>query len=250
MALENRIYRNQAVRLVAVSSLLARKLQAYFGRNDVVVIPNAVDARFTPAACQPRRAEARKVLNLPEDRFVVLLIGNDWRNKGLDALLRAAAQLPDLPLKLLVVGDDDPQPYAPVINALGLDRQIQFSRTSPDVLQFYSACDLYAGPSMEDSFGLPIIEAMACGKPVIASSQAGASEMVQDGSTGFILNDPRNHVELASLIRRIYSDENLRTAIGAAASRYVVENCTWQKNAEKTRALLESTLRDRSGLSA
>jgi len=111
-----------------------------------------------------------------------------------------------------------------------------------DALFFYAAADLYVGPSLEDSFGLPILEAMACGLPVIASANAGASELIRDGETGFILCNPRDHSELASLIRRIQAGDTLRLAMGAAASRYVMTNCSWDDNAEKTRQLLESTL--------
>jgi len=63
------------------------------------------------------------------------------------------------------------------------------------VLSFYAAADAYVAPSLEDAFGLPILEAMACGLPVIASVQAGASENVLDGATGYLLRDPMNHVE-------------------------------------------------------
>lgn len=246
MSLERKIYRKTDIGLIAVSNLVATQLREYFQRDDVTVIPNAVDTmRFNLEARQSRRVASREKFGFVETDFVVLLIGNDWKTKGLDAILQATSHLRDLPLKLLVVGDDDPRPYAAVINTLGLDRQIQFFPTSSDVLQFYAACDLYAGPSLEDSFGLPIIESMACGHPVIVSSQAGASEIVHDGSTGFILRDPRDHLQLASLIRRIYTDENLRAAIGMAASRYVLENCTWQKNAEKTKEVLEYVLSGR-----
>ena len=243
MFLEKRIYRNANTRLIAVSNLVVQQLKHYFQRDDVTVIPNAVDtARFNPEARQSRRTASRAKLGFVDTDFVVLLIGNDWKKKGLDTLLQAAAHLRDLPLKGLIVGDDDPGLYTASINALCLERQVQFVPTSSDVLQFYAASDLYAGPSLEDSFGLPIIEAMACGQPVIVSSAAGASEMVHDGSSGFILQDPQDHLQLASLIRRICTDQNLRTAIGVAASRYVLEHCTWQKNAERTKEFLERTL--------
>jgi glycosyltransferase involved in cell wall biosynthesis len=240
MSLEKKMYRKANTRLIAVSNLLAGQLKDYFQRDDVAVIPNAVDTiRFNPESRQSRRVASREKFGFVETDFVVLLIGNDWKKKGLDALLQATALLRDLRLKLLVVGDDDPGLYAAPINTLSLDWKIRFSRTSPDVLQFYAACDLYAGPSLEDSFGLPILEAMACGVPAIVSSQAGASELVQDGLTGFILHDPRNHLQLAALIRRICSDEKLRAAIGAAACRYVLENCSWRKNAETTKEFLD-----------
>jgi glycosyltransferase involved in cell wall biosynthesis len=81
---------------------------------------------------------------------------------------------------------------------------------------------------------------MACGLPVIASPNAGASEMINDGKTGFILRDPQDSVELASLIRRIQGDDTLRLSVGKAAAQFVVTHCSWEDNVQKTIRLLES----------
>jgi glycosyltransferase involved in cell wall biosynthesis len=241
--LERKIYSDPGVRLVAVSSLVATQLKSHFQREDVTVIPNAVDTlRFTPEARIAKRNTSRQFLSYDESDFVLLLIGNDWKNKGLDTLLKTIALLTDLPLRMLVVGSDEPGFYRPLVNQHALQDRVRFEKPSMDVLSFYAAADLYVGPSLEDSFGLPILEAMACGLPVIASANTGASEMIRDGETGFILRDPQNQLELAPLIRRIQAEDPLRLSVGAAASRYVMTNCSWDDNAEKTRQLLESTL--------
>jgi UDP-glucose:(heptosyl)LPS alpha-1,3-glucosyltransferase len=241
--LEQKIYGNPSVRLVAVSSLVAAQLKAHFQREDVTVIPNAVDTlRFTPQARMAKRNASWQSLSFAESNFLLLLIGNDWKKKGLDTLLKALSLLTDLPLRLLVVGSDDPNFYRPLLEQLALQDRVRFEKPSADVLSFYAAADLYVGPSLEDAFNLPILEAMACGLPVIASAQAGASEIIRDGETGFILCDPQDHLQLAYLIRRIYADQTLRQATGEAASRYVLANCGWDENAEKTKKLLESAL--------
>jgi glycosyltransferase involved in cell wall biosynthesis len=243
MFLERKIYNDPGVRLVAVSHLQALHLESHFRRTDVTVIPNAVDTlRFSEAARVARRPEARQSLHFAEKEFVLLLIGNDWKNKGLGALLRACALLRDVPLRILVVGSDDPIFFRPLVQELGMQDRLRFEAPSTDVLLFYAAADLYVSPSLEDSFGLPILEAMACGLPVIASARAGASEMIHDGQTGFILRDPQDHVQLSQLIRRTYSDPTLRQEVGEAASRYVLANCGWDQNAAATREFLEATL--------
>ena len=243
MFLEREIYSDPGVRLVAVSSLVAAQLKSHFQREDVTVIPNAVDTlRFTPEARMAKRNASRQSFSYDEDDFVLLLIGNDWKKKGLDTLLKAIGLLKDLPLRLLVVGSDAPGFYRQLVDQFALHDRVRFEKPSKDVLFFYAAADLYVGPSLEDSFGLPILEAMACGLPVIASANAGASEMIRDGETGFILRDPQDQTELASLIRRIQADDTLRLSVGAAASSYALTNCSWDDNAEKTRQILESTL--------
>jgi UDP-glucose:(heptosyl)LPS alpha-1,3-glucosyltransferase len=243
MFLERKIYCNPRTRLIAVSGLVATQLRSYFQRDDVTVIPNAVDgSRFNPETRISKRNTSRHLLSYAENDFVLLLIGNDWRKKGLGTLLKAIALLKDFPLRALVVGNDDPKTYYSLLDQLCLRNQVHFEKTSTDVLTFYAAADVYAGPSIEDAFNLPILEAMACGLPVIASSQAGASEMVHDGKTGVILQDPQDHLELADLIRRIFINMPLRQAMGESASRQVLANCSWDENAERTANLLECAL--------
>lgn len=240
MLLERKVYSDKRIQLVAVSALVAAQLEANFGRTDVAVIPNAVDIlRFTREARVAKRNSSRHFFSYEESHFVLLLIGNDWKKKGLDALLKAVALLKDLPVQLLAVGNDEPDIYRTLLRELGLQDRVRFERSTADVLCFYAAADLYVGPSLEDSFGLPILEAMACGLPVIASTNAGASEMICDGSTGFLLRNPQDHLKLASLIRRIQAEDAMRLSVGNAASRHIREHCSWDQNTEKTKQLLE-----------
>jgi glycosyltransferase involved in cell wall biosynthesis len=245
MVLEKKIYRDPRVRLVAVSDLVARHLKTHFDRTDVLVIPNAVDTmRFTPEVRLARRSTTRQFFRYSDDDFVLLIIGNDWKKKGLDFLLQAFTYLSNLPLRLLVVGSDDPRLYqTQLIDSVVHDR-VRFEAPSPDVLSFYSAADAYVGPSLEDAFGLPIVEAMACGLPVIASIHAGASEFIRNGETGLLLSNPRDPSEIAGLVQRLFADASLRIKMGVAASQYVKANCGWDQNALKTRDFLEATLRD------
>jgi glycosyltransferase involved in cell wall biosynthesis len=233
MFLERRIYRKSRVGLLAVSTVVAKQLDRYFGRQDVVVIPNATDPlRFNPAARGERRPESRSIFGLRDDDFVVLLIGNDWKKKGLDALLEAAAQLRDLPLRLQIVGTDDPGIYRAAVEKLGLGESTRFEAPSGDVMRFYAAADVYAGPSLEDAFNLPILEAMACGLPVVASAAAGAAELIEHGITGFVLPDPRNAEMLAQLLRSLWADAPWRARISEAAAS-AARGWTWEENAAR-----------------
>jgi UDP-glucose:(heptosyl)LPS alpha-1,3-glucosyltransferase len=245
MSLERRIYADRKVRLAAVSKLVAAQLEKHFGRTDAVVIPNAVEtATFNSGARLARRSVSRQSLKLDDSDFVVLLIGNDWKKKGLDQLLRALAII-EIPTQLLVVGKDDPGLYRPLLRELRLDDRVRFLAPSADVLSFYAAADAYVAPSLEDAFGLPILEAMACGLPVIASVQAGASENVVDGSTGYLLRDPMDHAELAELIRRVVGDRPAAEKLGMAAAQYVQASVSWDHNASATREFLETAIASR-----
>jgi glycosyltransferase involved in cell wall biosynthesis len=242
MKLERSVYRNARVGLAAVSRLAAQQLATHFQRSDVVVIPNAVDTRdLHPRARERRRAFAREQFGFAGESLVLLLIGNDWKKKGLDSLLEAIAASGDLHVKLLVVGSDDRFPYLSRITQLGLASRVVFAEPSPDVLQFYAAADVYAGPSLEDSFGLPVLEAMACGLPVIASAQSGISELITDGMDGLVLQDPFDIPVLAQLLHLLYEQPALRHRIGQAAARTALQH-TWARNALETREFLQAVL--------
>jgi len=220
MALERRIYGDRRIALSAVSTLVAKQIESFFGRTDVLVVRNAVDTRyFNRQARLARRDEARAALAIAPGEFVFLLIGNDWKKKGLDAALRALTECLDLPIRLLILGNDNREPFLQLSEQLGLGARLSFLESSRDVLQFYAAADAYVGPSLEDAYGLPILESMACGLPVIASCAAGASEIIVDGENGLLLRDPRDVKLLASLMREICTAPELRAALGAAAER-------------------------------
>lgn len=238
MFLESLIYRNNDVRLAAVSRLTARELKLYAHRDDVTVIPNAVDPTiFNPEVRLRRRGTARTVFRLTESDFVLLLLGNGWKNKGLATVLEALGANSPLPIKLLVVGRDDRTLFHDQIQRLRLEECVLFAEPSEDVLQFYAAADAYAGPSLHDSFALPPLEAMACGLPVITSAQNGGSQIITEGVDGFVLKNPQDTIGLAGLIRRLWEQPDLRAQVGANAAA-TAKSFTWDCNARETFAFL------------
>jgi glycosyltransferase involved in cell wall biosynthesis len=238
MLLERSVYPNVRVSLAAVSELTAREITAHFGRQDVTVIPNAVDhTRFNPPVRLWRRESARRELEIPESEIVLLLVGNDWKKKGLGTLLKAAAANRQFPLRVLVVGKDDRAPFLEQIRSLDLNTRVFFPAPSPDILKFYAAADIYVGPSLHDSFALPPIEAMACGLPVITSASNGGSQIITHGVDGFILADSGDSGTLAALIRQLVEQPDFCRRMGEIAAK-TASSYTWETNAEQTFAFL------------
>jgi glycosyltransferase involved in cell wall biosynthesis len=235
-AWERHIYSDPKVSLVAVSQRTATLLCdylhiQYFHRQNIRVIPNGVDtAQFSPSARLARRPEERLRRKFQESDFVLLLIGNDWRVKGLETVLRAVAALRDLPILLIAAGDDSPDSFRETAKSLGIFERCRFEPSREDVLDFYAAVDLYVSPSREDSFGLPVAEAMACGLPVITSTHAGVAALVRDGVDGFIVRQCDDYQALARILRRLYADQGLRQNAGAAAAQASLQ-WTWDRNA-------------------
>lgn len=251
-ALERRVYGGgTANRLAAVSGPVAAQLQRHFRRADVNVIRNGVDTNFfCPSTRLLRRPEARQRLGLSDTEFTLLFIGNDWKNKGLNAVLEALADCREWPLNLLVVGDDDRRSYSKSIQRFAIQDKVCFLPKSADVLQFYAAADLCVAPSLEDAFGLPVLEAMACGLPVISSPRAGVSEIIDDRMDGFVLRNPEDSHELAELLRMLCSNSELCRQIGERARATAVRN-GWEANVDQLWHLLEVAAEEKNkGLNA
>ena len=241
IALERMIYGWGKAVLTVVSARVGRALERYGrGRSHLVVIVHGIDVqRFNVETRQRLRDSARSRLGLKESDFCLLLIGNDWINKGLPCLLEALARLEAASVRLLVVGRDTAEPYRETIEWLHMEDRVMFLPVRPDVEIYYAAADLYVGPSLEDAFGLPPLEAMACGVPCIVSRQTGVSGIVTPGVEGFVLEDPQDSDKLANLIARLFASRRLRELMGVAATQ-TAQKYTWDRNARQ----LDQVFRD------
>ena len=214
-------------------------------RSRVSIVYCGVDPeRFNPPRRHALRGIAREGLELPDRAFAVLLVGNDWRKKGLPCLIDAVARLASEDLTVLVCGEDESSSCRGLIQRHGLENRVLTLPLVRDIERYYAAADLYVGPSLEDSFAIPPLEAMACGLPVIVSRQAGVSELVTDGVDGLILDDPRDSRQLAHLIDRICVDEGLRQRLGTRAAE-TARHYTWKRNAQEIKKVFEQRLREK-----
>jgi glycosyltransferase involved in cell wall biosynthesis len=248
--MEGRIYGSRKVSLAATSRRTAALLSQYFRRDDVRVILHGVNAaEFSLVNRFALRSEARARYKLEEKDFVALLIGNDWRNKGLSTVLNAMAAASDFPFHLLIAGQDATSPFhQAAATALGVSDRCRWETASVNALQLYAAADAYVSPTREDSFGLPLLEAMACGLPVITSVFAGASQIITDGVDGFVLKDPNDAATLASHLKNLQEHSDLRLRMGENARR-TSEAYTWERNAAAVWQFLNEVV-SKKGLSS
>jgi glycosyltransferase involved in cell wall biosynthesis len=246
--LEQLIYPRKRSRLTTISKRTAENMTR-IGKSEVPVIYYGVcPNRFNPETQRRLRDQSRECLGLPPSAFCLLLVGNGWRNKGLETLIEAVGLIGSTELLLLVVGHDDPLPYRAAIARLDLDQRVTFLPLRPDVEFYYAAADICVSPSLEDAFGLPPLEAMACGLPVIVSSHAGVSELITDGFDGMVLKDPKDVDDLAQAISDLQSNPILRSTLGENAIRTACKY-TWERNAAQLDSLFEQVLNDRRSLS-
>lgn len=150
------------------------------------VIHNAIDAsRFQPATEAARRA-TRQQLALPDAATVLIYVGSGFERKGLKAAIQALAASDRY---LIVVGQDKQlQRYQQLANQLNCLDRLRFVGVQQDVQPFYHAADGLLLPTLYDPFPNVVLEAMACGLPVITSTGCGGAEFITAGQEGFVFD--------------------------------------------------------------
>ena len=243
VAIEKRVFQRPETQLILTSRRSAEELARFYGRHErLPLIETGLDHKaFNPELRVASRAEVRRTIGLQDETFALLLIGNDWRKKGLGTLLDALTQLTDLPVQLLVVSNEAAVVSQAVAQYPGLRERVRILPPRKDVEFYYAAADAYVGPSLEDTFALPAAEAMACGLPVIISARAGASDIVHDGIDALVLSDPKDAMALATMIRRLYVDEPFRKYLGEEAVK-TTRQYTWERNGRELTAIFEEVL--------
>lgn len=230
-------------RIVAVSADIGEQLAAGgVEREKIAVIYNGVDERFCPG----HREEQRRVLDIPTGHFAVLFVGLLVPVKGVEILLEALSAWRAEPNWIcLLVGDG---PLLDELNArcteLGVAHAVRFvgRRPSQEIPQWMQAADTLVLPSYSEGRPNVVLEAQACGLPVVATRVGGTPELVRDGETGLLVD--RGSVEqlraALSLLRR---DPSRRSTIGFQARRHVEESGqTWARSAEALQALYADVL--------
>jgi UDP-glucose:(heptosyl)LPS alpha-1,3-glucosyltransferase len=249
--MERGCYTNSQTTLIVHSQKSANELGRFYGRSGKIpILYLGLDhSVFNPERRARLRECAREQLRLSPNQFVLLLVGNDWRNKGVSVLLEAMEQLSELQVCLLVVSREDTSPCRALAKEKRLEDRVHFLPPRNDIEFYYAVADAYVGPSLQDSYAMPPAEAMACGLPVIVSATAGVSEIVTDGVSGLILDDPRDASTLAAMIRRLHEDQVFRARLGENAAASTLQY-TWERNGRDLATILEESLRRKSGLAA
>ncbi len=187
-------------------------------RNKLKTILNGVDIdTFYP---RPDNSVVREALGLAEDDFMVLYVGrlvNPVEMKGTRYLIEAVASL--LPkysnLRLVFVGDGDGRKKIEKMAGI-IGRNAIFTGYRSDTYRFMSAADVFVLPSLAEGCPNVVLEASACGTPVIASKVGAVPELIEDGKTGIIVS-PKSVVEIRQALARLIEDPPLRLRMGKGA---------------------------------
>ena len=203
--------------------------------DKVSVVPNGVDMeKFKPAG----KEYARNMLNLPQDKKIVLFVGALKKIKGVDYLIEAAKSFLDSNISLYMVGRDDGMKKSLEKRAheLKIGNYIKF--TGPlnheDIPLWFSASDILVLPSLSEGRPNVVLEAFACEVPVVATNVGGIPELMINGETGYLV-PAENPTELSEKVNKLLGDRDLRIKMGKFGRRTIIQRgLTWETHAKRT----------------
>lgn len=222
-------------RIVAPSRGFQQDVASLFPslKDKIVFIHNGVNLAELHSSCQDTPVEL--------EHPYLLCIAMHNEKKGLDVLLRAFALMQGVPLpyKLVLVGDGPLRGYLESLAlSLGIRHKVEFLglQGRAQVVKLIQGCEVFVLPSRSEPFGIVLTEAMACKKPVVATTVGGIPEIIQDSTDG-ILVEPDNPNALAEALLNVLQNQALRLSIANNGYMTVVKKFSSEKTGSSYEAL-------------
>ncbi|MDD2665852.1 MAG: glycosyltransferase family 4 protein [Methanocellales archaeon] len=254
LALEKYSYgKRKYKKLIACSSSTKRELMKYYNvpKEDIEVIPLGVNLdEFRPLQ-DKNLIDLKQKYGIYENDIVLIIVATEFHRKGLTELIKSLSIVKNKEkanLKLLVVGSGKniPFDYLGLIEKLGFKNNIIFTgpinNKKGDLNKHYNLADIFVFPTKYEGFGIPVVEAMAAGLPVVTTNTAAGEDAVEPGKNGLLIDDPTNVMEIAKKMSTLIEDESIRKQMGRNARR-TAEKFTWDDIAKRTLEVYEGILK-------
>ena len=235
--LERRLFANSnGPVVVALSNYVVRQLKEHYDlpAERIRVIYNGVDPDTVSLQARVRDRDAiRSLYKIRDDEFLVLMVAHNFKLKGLRCWIDALANLRHergLPVQAIVVGKDSVVPWRKLVAAKGVEDCLQFAGATQRVRAFYHAADSMVHPTFYDPCSRVVLEAMVSGVPCVTTRFDGASEVVENGVNGFVVDSPEDTRELADCVEKL-ADLATRRHLGEAAAR-IADRVSMRRHAE------------------
>ncbi len=235
-------------RIIALTEI-EKKYLTWLGADPdkIVIIPNAVDSSLL--AYRPNIQRFRDEYDLKQAKLV-LFVGRIGLAKGLDTLVDAIPAVlaqSGSDVRFVLIGPDwgDRCVLEARARGLGVDANVLFTGTlvGDQLLDAYHAADVVVLLSRFDASPIVLVEAMAAGKPIIATRVGGIPDIVQDGVNGLVV-EPGDARAAAAAINRILADHSLAERLGQAGKAIVREHLQWDKVVQSVVSVYEESRRD------
>jgi len=201
-----------------------------YPKNKIEIVPSGVDFEKFQINKKTKR-QLRKELGLPKDKFIIINIGNFGRKRRYELTLKI---LKEIKIKnaifLHIGGIGDKDYYSEIkelVKKMDLDKQVLFLGAKPfdKIVNYYQAADVFLLTSNNESFGIPIIESMAAGLPVITTNVGVAEDVIKNNENGFIIKDKN---EAIKIINGLSKNKKMRDKISETAKE-TAKQYDWYK---------------------
>ncbi|MBE9592537.1 MAG: glycosyltransferase family 4 protein [Proteobacteria bacterium] len=238
--------------ILAVSTLVRDEMLKVYDIPESrirVIYPGVSQGRFSLIDQESCTHEIRRRHGLSPSDIVVLFVGMNFEVKRLELVLRGAADLvakqnKNSNLKLLVVGKGEEGRYLNMARELGIFNQVIFAGVTREVEKYYLASDIFVMPSMFDTFGLAVLEAMMAGLPVIITKRVGARDLVNSGAQGFVLSEDPSPSDIAEKLAVLMDKEN-RRRMGESAREVALQH-TWNRTVDQMEEIYQFSAREKN----
>jgi len=232
--------------MVANSHLMKDEVIRRFGvpsEKISVIYPGYDSCRFNAGGREDFGPAARAELGIKDGELLYgLVTSGDFEKRGLKPFLRAFAAVAakNPAARALVVGKEArPGPYLALVKELGVADRVIFRDPIPEVWRYYHALDAYVHPAKWEEFGMSVLEALACGLPVITGAKVGAAELFAGEAREFVLPDPSGAALEKAMLD--LADPAVRARIAALGPAAALP-CAWDRGAASLHALYESLI--------
>lgn len=238
--IEKQIFSDGSFKMIIANSKRGKdEIIKHYGvpSEKVRVIYNAVEKnRYSLIHPAEARMKIRNLHGISSKDRVLLFVGSGFKRKGLAAAIESLGKL-TFRAKLIVIGKDRIDPYQRLARKMGIEKDVVFTGPIVGVEEYYYAGDLFIFPTIYEPFGNVCLEAMASGLPVITSRISGASEVVEGGKNGYIIEDPLDPLEICEKIRMGFS---LTKRSIQAFNSELLQQFSWESHLKQLLEIYES----------
>ncbi len=246
--LERTIYRSDKTRRVVTQSLLDRKLvQEYYRipEEKIRTIHNGVDITAFHPGRRKASAEVREEFGLSAEEPLLVFASMDFEGKGLRSILKALAQTRHSALRLIVLGTGPERRFRRIAADCGVGTRVIFAGRRSDIARFYGAGDLFLLPTAYEPFPNVVLEAMACGLPVMTTTSSGGADILEAGKNGYLISQVHAVGEMVDCLDHHFELTASARQDMAAHCWATAQQMTIQTNIAKTLEVFQEVLHEK-----
>ncbi|MCA9071788.1 MAG: glycosyltransferase family 4 protein [Planctomycetaceae bacterium] len=246
--LERTIYRDDQTRRVVTQSWLDRKLvQEYYQipEEKIRTIHNGVDITAFHPGVREEANTIREEFGLSAEEPLLVFASMDFEGKGLRSILKALKETHHRDCRLIVLGTGPERRFRRIAEELGVGSRVIFAGRRSDISRFYGAGDLFLLPTAYEPFPNVVLEAMACGLPVMTTTTSGGADILEPGKNGYLISEVHAVGEMVECLNQHFDSSASTREDMARHCWATAQEMTIEKNIEKTLELFEEVLSEK-----